>query len=83
MKAKTFDSARPSTSIIQSLRLWLGSENTLCSSLMEERVTHSQVLRVLAMFFFLTLAIFATASSMWISVLFLVIAALLGSSVME
>ena len=82
MKQATFLTP-PSASLAQSLLLWLGSENVWCSSLMEETVTNLQVLRVLATFLFLTLAVFATASSLFVTLLFLALAGLCSHGLWE
>ena len=69
--------------MLQSLLTWLCRKNGLCSSLMEETVTNLQVLRVLATFLFLTLAVFATASSLFVTLLFLALAGLCSHGLWE
>ncbi len=54
---------------------WFHSVNSFCSSLMEEQVTHLQVLCALCMFLFLTLAVFTVQTDIFVTLLFLALAA--------
>lgn len=54
---------------------WLHSVNSFCSSLMGEQVTHLQVLSALCMFVFLTLAVFSAPRDIFITLLFIALAA--------
>ena len=54
---------------------WLRSTNSLCSSLMGEQVTHLQVLSALSTFLFLTLAVFSVPRDIFITLLFIALAA--------
>lgn len=54
---------------------WLRSVNSFCSSLMEERVTHLQVLSALFTFIFITLAVFSAPRDIFITLLFIALAA--------
>lgn len=54
---------------------WLHSVNSFCSSLMEEQVTHLQVLSALSTFLFLTLAVFSVPRDIFITLLFIALAA--------
>lgn len=54
---------------------WFHSVNSFCSSLMGEQVTHLQVLCALCMFLFLTLAVFTVQTDIFVTLLFLALAA--------
>lgn len=60
---------------LKAIARWLQSTNSLCSSLMEERVTHLQVLSALFTFIFITLAVFTVQKDVFITVLFIALAA--------
>ena len=62
---------------------WLRSVNSFCSSLMEERVTHLQVLSALFTFIFLTLAVFTVQKDVLVTVLFLALAAVCSRGIVE
>lgn len=69
--------------MLEAIARWLQSTNSFCSSLMGEQVTHLQVLRVLATFLFLTLAVFGAASSLFVTLLFLALAGLCSHGLWE
>lgn len=54
---------------------WLRSVNSFCSSLMGEQVTHLQVLCAMCTFLFLTLAVFSAPRDIFITLLFIALAA--------
>lgn len=60
---------------LKAIARWLQSTNSLCSSLMEEQVTHLQVLSALSTFLFLTLAVFSVPRDIFITLLFIALAA--------
>lgn len=60
---------------LKAIARWLQSTNSLCSSLMEERVTHLQVLSALFTFIFITLAVFSAPRDIFITLLFIALAA--------
>ena len=62
---------------------WLHRVNSFCSSLMEEQVTHLQVLSALCMFLFLTLAIFSYQKDVLFTVLFVALAAVCSRGIVE
>ena len=62
---------------------WLHRVNSFCSSLMEEQVTHLQVLCALCMFLFLTLAVFTVQKDVLVTVLFLALAAVCSRGIVE
>lgn len=49
-------------SIIQRAALWMESENIFCSSVMEERVTNYQAVKIAAVFACIIVAVFAKLS---------------------
>lgn len=61
--------------LAEAIGLWLHSSNSFCSSLMEEQVTHLQVLSALSTFLFLTLAVFSVPRDIFITLLFIALAA--------
>ena len=69
--------------LAEAIGLWLRSVNSFCSSLMEETVTNLQVLRVLATFLFLTLAVFTVQRDVLVTVLFLALAAVCSRGIVE
>lgn len=62
---------------------WLRSTNSLCSSLMGEQVTHLQVLCAMCTFLFLTLAVFTVQRDVFVTVLFLALAAVCSRGIVE
>ena len=67
----------------RNLFAWLHRVNSFCSSLMEEQVTHLQVLCALCMFLFLTLAVFTVQRDVLVTVLFLALAAVCSRGIVE
>lgn len=61
--------------MLEAIARWLQSTNSFCSSLMGEQVTHLQVLSALCMFVFLTLAVFTVQRDIFITLLFIALAA--------
>lgn len=61
--------------LAEAIGQWLHSTNSFCSSLMGERVTHLQVMSALGTFAFLTVAVFAIPKDIFITILFLALAA--------
>lgn len=60
---------------MQTIGRWFCSTNSLCSSFMEEQVTNLQVVCALATFLFLTLAVFSVPRDIFITLLFIALAA--------
>ena len=60
---------------LKAIVRWLQSPSSLCSSLMEEQVTHLQVISALATFIFITLAVFTFQRDLLVTVLFIALAA--------
>ena len=59
----------------RNLTQWFQRTNSFCSSLMGEQVTHLQVLSALATFLFITLAVFTAQRDVFVTVLFILLAA--------
>lgn len=68
---------------VQTIGRWFCSTNSLYSSFMEEQVTNLQVVCALATFLFLALAVFATASSLFVTLLLLALAGLCSHGLWE
>ena len=87
LNAKQFQSMKPIQTTLSASRLtneaatlqnlirWFYSPSSFCSSLMGEQVTHLQVLSALCMFLFLTLAVFSAPRDIFITLLFIALAA--------
>lgn len=77
MKQATLDAGRFTNEVTMRRNLfgWLRSVNSFRSSLMGEQVTHLQVLSALCMFLFLTLAVFSAPRDIFITLLFIALAA--------
>lgn len=73
----TLDAGRLTNEVtmLEAIARWLQSTNSFCSSLMGEQVTHLQVLSALCMFVFLTLAVFTVQRDIFITLLFIALAA--------
>ena len=69
--------------MLEAIARWLQSTNSFCSSLMGEQVTHLQVLSALCMFLFLTLAVFIVQRDVFVTVLFLALAAVCSRGIVE
>lgn len=61
--------------MLEAIARWLQSTNSFCSSLMGEQVTHLQVLCAMCTFLFLTLAVFSAPRDIFITLLFIALAA--------